>query len=373
MTHTIVARTTLVICTLQLLFLAGCAEAPKVVEEAEQPSVVFYPALPNPPRIQYLASFSSSQDLKSDEFSNFGKFILGDETNKDAQGVVKPYGVAMFEGKIYVADTRGKGYAIFDLRNEKYSFVEGSGAGALPKPINITIDTDGTKYITDTVRNQILVFSRDDEYLRAFGVEGQFKPVDVAIAGDSLYVANLQNHNIQVLDKRSGDLITTIGKVGSEEGELYHPTNLAIGPNNHLYVSDTGNFRVQEFSLDGQFIRSIGKIGAGAGSLARPKGIALDHDGNLYVVDAAFENVQIFDSQGELLLFFGEPATNHPSGLDLPTDISIDYPNAVYFQKYADPKFKLKYVILVASQFGRSKVNVYGFGEMEGMSYTESE
>ena len=40
-----------------------------------------------------------------------------------------------------------------------------------------------------------------------------------------------------------------------------------------------------------------------------------------------------------------------------------------YFQKYADPKFRIEYVILVASQFGSSKVNVYGFGRMEGMNY----
>ena len=39
------------------------------------------------------------------------------------------------------------------------------------------------------------------------------------------------------------------------------------------------------------------------------------------------------------------------------------------FQKYADPKFKLEYVIAVASQFGPHKVSVYGYGKMEGMEY----
>ena len=40
------------------------------------------------------------------------------------------------------------------------------------------------------------------------------------------------------------------------------------------------------------------------------------------------------------------------------------------FQKYADPRFKLEYVILVASQYGASKVNAYGFGEMADMDYS---
>ena len=43
-----------------LVMLAGCATAKK---EARLP--VFYPPLPNPPRIQHLASFSSAADVVS--------------------------------------------------------------------------------------------------------------------------------------------------------------------------------------------------------------------------------------------------------------------------------------------------------------------
>jgi hypothetical protein len=56
--------------------------------------------------------------------------------------------------------------------------------------------------------------------------------------------------------------------------------------------------------------------------------------------------------------------------LNLPTVVVIDYDNVALFQKYADPKFKLEYVILVANQFGASKVNAYGFGHMEGVDYS---
>jgi hypothetical protein len=86
------------------------------------------------------------------------------------------------------------------------------------------------------------------------------------------------------------------------------------------------------------------------------------------VVDAAFENVQVFNRLARLLVFFGGPGP-HPDNLNLPTAITIDYDNVALFQKYADPKFKLEYVILVANQFGRNKVNVYGFGKMQGMDY----
>lgn len=344
--------------------IAGCATAPP--KESRLP--VFYPSLPDPPRIQYLKTFSSEVDVTGPR-SSFAEFILGKRPERDI--VRKPYGVAIFKGKIYVVDTRGGGYAVLDLEKKDLKFIRGSGGGKMQKPINIRIDRDGTKYITDTEKKQILLFDREDRFVRAYGVAGQFKPGDVAIAEERLYVTDLEHHEIQVLDKNSGKLLFKFGKAGSKEGELFHPTNLAIGPDNHLYVTDTSNFRIQKFTLDGRFIRSFGMIGNAPGKFARPKGIALDREGRIYVVDAAFENIQVFDPEGRLLLFFGEPGAS-PENINLPTAIVIDYENAPLFQRYADPKFRIEYVILVASQFGVNKVNVYGFGKMEGMEYSES-
>ena len=355
-----------------ILLLLGCVETAVVQKPAPlPPAPVFYPALPNSPRIQFLASFSSARDVAAPA-GTFGRFILGDESS-DSQDLQKPYGAALFEGKIYAVDTRGAGYVIFDIGNSKFDTVHGSGASAMPKPINITIDTDGTKYVTDTTRDQILQFDKDDNFVRAFGVKEQFEPADVAITDDKLYVADILHHNIQVLDKASGEFLSSFGKVGSAEGAFYYPTNLAIGPNGDVFVSDTGNFRVQEHTADGKFVKSFGHVGTGIGSFARPKGVSVDRQGRLYVVDAAFENVQVLDSEGRALLFFGEPGSNERAGLNLPTDISINYESVSYFQKYADPKFKLEYIILVASQFGRNKINVFGFGQMEGMHYPEQE
>ena len=45
--------------------------------------------------------------------------------------------------------------------------------------------------------------------------------------------------------------------------------------------------------------------------------------------------------------------------------------SAAYFQQYADPRFRLEYVIAVTNQFGLGKVVLFGFGRMEGMSYPE--
>ncbi|MFQ5643546.1 MAG: hypothetical protein ACE5FQ_07585 [Thiogranum sp.] len=360
--HSTTARPYWIAGILALVLLGGCAGT----TEQDRSAALFYPPPPDLPRLQYLTRFSSPSDLES-EGMGLRDFIVGKDVLSDHL-VRKPYGVALHDGKIYVADTRGDGYAIFDLKHKRSSLVQGFAGGAMQKPINITIEADGTKYLTDTDRNQVLVFDANDKFVRAYGSPDQFKPIDVLVAGDRLYISDLYHHQIQVLDKASGETLFSFGKAGSGERELFQPTNLALGPDRTLYISDTGNCRIQRYTLDGEFIRSYGSIGDAVGSFARPKGIAIDHEGRIYVVDAAFENIQILNNDGTPLMFFGEPGDKR-GNINLPTDIIIDYDNLEYFQPYAAPGFQLEYVVLVASQFGINKVTVFGFGKMEGMDY----
>ncbi len=350
---------------LAVSILTGCNISPK--EQDHVP--VFYPPLPNPPRIQHLLSLTSFDDLKKSK-NSFADFVFGKESTQSL--VMKPYGIALFGGKIYVVDAARGGYAVLDLKTRKHKFVSGGAAGRMKKPINITIDIGGTKYISDTGREQVLVFDINDKFLRAYGIKGQFRPSDVAITINQLYVTDLNSHKIHVLDKNTGETLKQFGGVGSKDGKFFYPTNLAIGPEKHLYVTDTGNFRVQKITLNGEFVKRFGSIGSGLGKFARPKGLTLDKNGNLYVVDAAFENIQLIDKKGKLLLFFGQ-AGDQPADINLPADISIDYSSVKFFQTYAHPNFKLDYVLLVTSQFGVNKINIFGFGHMQGMDYSETE
>jgi sugar lactone lactonase YvrE len=347
------------------LGLSGCSSLTEKIED----QYVFYPELPNPPRVQYLTSFSGPNDLVPSD-SNFSRFILGDES-KDSSLVKKPYGVAIHDGVIYVVDIRGPSYALFDLKQQKFDVIYGAFSGKMRKPINMAIDQDGIKYITDTVRSLVLVYGKDNKFIKLIGDGKSFKPSDVLIVGDKLFVTDIKNHRIVVLDKNNGKQLYTIGSTGSKEGELFYPTNLALSPDNHLYISETGNFRVQKFTLDGQYVRSFGHVGTGLGQFARPKGIAIDREGRIHVVDAAFENIQVINNDGKLLMFYGESGGKR-SSTNLPTDIVIDYQHVDYFRKYAKPGFQLEYIILVANQFGNSKVNVFGFGRMTDMDYSDN-
>lgn len=349
------------------LMLAACASAPTQAPTTA-PARVFYPAPPDPPRIQLLTTFQGERDLAESD-SSLARFLLGD-AGKSVRQLQQPYGVAMFDNKLYVVDSKAPGLVVFDLAKRGYSVFSGLGSGRMQRPINVAIDTDGTKYVADTGRDRVLVYDRNDQFLRALGEDKQFKPADALIAGDRIYVADVQHHEIHVLDKRAGKLLFKFGKPGNKEGELHHPTNLGVGPDGDIYVVETSNFRVQRFKPDGRHVRFYGELGDSPGQFARPKGIAIDRAGRLLVGDAGFENVQIFDPEGRLLMAFGT-GDEKRVGLHLPAGVYIDYDSVPLFRRYADPRFALEYVIFVVSQFGPNKVDVFGFGRMGGVTYPD--
>jgi len=339
--------------------LIACGGTPKKATE-----FIFYPPPPTSPKIQYLTSFSGADDL-IEKTSGFSDFILGDEAMATSR-VRKAYGVAIKDGIIYLVDIRGAGFATFDLKKNEFNQVRGTFDGRMVKPINIFVDDKSHRYITDMKRKLVVVFDEKNQFVRTIGEDDNLRPSDVLVVDERVFVSDINHNVIQVYNKDTGEKLYTIGANKDEdtEGRLYVPTNMALSPDNHLYVSATMNFNIQEFTLEGEFIRTIGKVGNRVGNLTRPKGIDIDKDGNIYVVDASFSNVQIFNKQAEILMYFGQ-AGGYPHNINLPAKVVIDYDNISYFQKYAKPGFEIEHLILVTSQFGRSMLNVYGFGHMQ--------
>src|SRR5262245_56551 len=343
---------------LSALLAAGCA-AP--IRKKETP--VYFPPAPELPRIQYLTHFNGLKDVE--EQSSFNRFVVGEKQDVKLD---KPYGVGIYDGKIYVCDTNST-VAVFDLRAKTFRPLKGAvGPGRLVQPVNIFIEPDGTAYVADPVRGQIVVFARNEEYLKAYGNPGDWRPVDVATYQERIYVADAANSVVKVFDKQSGEMVKTIGDRGDPQERLDRPTNVAFDREGYLYVTDAGRFQVLKYDRDGHYKTAIGKAGDNLGHFARPKGIALDREGRLFAVDASFNNVQVFNPEGRLLLFFGGGGTS-PGNLLLPAKVSLDYDNLKYFQDYYEPDFQPEYLILVTSQFGDRMVNVLAYGQQKGKPY----
>ncbi|MEZ5063782.1 MAG: hypothetical protein R3B81_03560 [bacterium] len=349
-------RLSLVLSWVGPWLLGGCAGT------APTTNAVFFPPPPGTPRLQYLTQFTSSRDVVPARGA-FAGFVLGQEETVDE--VVKPYGVAMSAGRIYVCDTKRNLVNVFDLGGRRFGYLGFEGPGRLAKPINVTVADDGTKYVADAERGEIVIFSNEDRFLGTLGSAELAKPVDVAVGPDRIWVCDAESCEIVVFGRSSHELLTRFGSCGSGDDQFARPTNVALGPDGNLYVSDTINGRVRKVDPDGRALQTFGSLGSLPGQFARPKGVSLDAAGRLYVVDAAFENVQIFDPSGQLLLAFGGagPAAGN---LNLPAQVVVDYDDVDRFRDYAAPGFDLEYVVLVTSQYGPRKVSVFGFGRSSG-------
>ncbi|NOX90397.1 MAG: hypothetical protein GXO77_15410 [Calditrichaeota bacterium] len=339
-----------------VILLSACSH--RLTKEVTLDNIVVYPSPPDTARIQFLTKFSNSVDITG-ERSPFLRYILGKDKGKP---IIKPYGISIHKGKIYICDTMLGGLEIIDLEKRTFEYFRPGGMGLLKKPINCFVDEQGNLYVADTGRKQVVVFNPDLTYKGSFGDPRKMRITDVFVAGRGIWVSDMESHTVHVYLKDNYKHVYQfpVGKPKTDPF-LSSPTNIFVTPD-YVYVSDFGSFKIKVYERNGTYVRSIGSYGKALGQFVRPKGIAVDRDGLLYVVDAGFENVQIFDPNDQLLLFFGG-SYEGPGDMWLPAKVIIDYDNLKYFEKYVYKGFKLKYLILVTNQYGPDKVNVYGFVE----------
>ena len=338
------------------LAAAGCARG---VNDGPAKQYLFFPPEPVEPRVQFLCSFRGAKDVESPA-GWLTKLVLGEDADATA-ALDKPFGVAVRDGKVYVADTRDPGIVVFDFRNRRYETFGKTGPGRLKMPINIRFAEDGNIYVTDSLREQIIVFDPDGRYVTAYGVPGDFRPVDLILTGDEMYVLDIREHNIKVYDKATRELKRTLGRRGSKPGEFNYPGSLDIDAEGYIYVNDAMNFRIQKIDPNGGALLYFGRAGDTAGCLARPRGIAVDRSGIIYVADAKLHTVLLFNEKGQPLMNFGNPGMEE-GDLILPAQIAIDYDGLELFEKYISPDFDAQYLLFVTSQIGNNKVSVFAFG-----------
>lgn len=320
-----------------IFVLVGCAVSTRAPSVQTNP--VFPPA-PDEARIVYERTLYSSSDVeKEDKSADMKRLLVGGV--KSGEGLGKPYGVAVFHGRVYVTDTGLRSVAVFDIPGQRFfKLGDGEGEGQLRTPIGVDIDGAGNVYVVDNAARLVKVYDPEGKYLRTIAADGTsfVRPSGIAVdaQGQRIYVVDTggvdsDKHRVRVFDAKSGQHLLDFGTRGAGPGELNLPRDVTIGKDGLLYVVDGGNFRVQVFRQDGTFVSTFGGVGRQGGQFSRPKEAAADGQGNVYIVDAAFGNFQIFTPAGELLLSVG--GRSERDGMAkymLPSGVAVDGDGRIY-------------------------------------------
>ena len=131
----------------------------------------------------------------------------------------------------------------------------GAGKGEFRNPIDVCLDDEGRIVVVDSNNNRIQVISKEGETHSTFGDSGPEKlnhPRGCVSFKNMTFVSDRDNHCVKVFDQ-SGKFLYKFGKQGNEDGQFNLPFLMHVDPSCNLLVCDSGNNRVQQFSLDGRF------------------------------------------------------------------------------------------------------------------------
>ena len=239
---------------------------------------------------------------------------FGSEGNGTGEfGVLE--GITTNSTHIFVADIGNNRIQIFDINGTFVStFGSWSGLGNNPadglfrNPNGVA--TNNTHiFVVDSGNSRVQIFDNSGTYLSQFGrgdtpngrsaADGEFDiPFGIITDGTHLFISETGNNRIQILDT-DGNYVSKFGN----DTVFANPRGIAIN-STHIFVIDSNNNRVQIFDHSGNHVKSFGSKGNGTGEFSFPRGIATNNM-HLFVSDTSNSRVQIFDHTGNYVSQFG--------------------------------------------------------------------
>ena len=199
------------------------------------------------------------------------------------------------------------------------------------KPISFIAFNSSEEMVVTTVGGKkVAIFDRSGKKLRSFTNEQLMDSTGVAVDGPNIYVAGTSINALLKFDN-TGKLLKSVKQKGSGEGEFDRPTGLTI-IGDEVIVCDHHNHRLQVFTSDLVFIRQIGSQGKGNGQFLHPWDVTHDEDGNLYVTESGNSRIQAINSNGEFLRILVAPGRiTKPAGITY-------HRGLVYITQWKDPR-----------------------------------
>jgi sugar lactone lactonase YvrE len=191
---------------------------------------------------------------------------------------------------------------------------KGSGRGQFDNPRGLALDTVGNIFVADAGNGRIQKFSPNGTFVTSIAA---IDPNGIAID---------RVGNIYVAEIGSKHCVQKLGPDGTFVAEwvpgLYGPRKIAIGPDDSIYVVDSGRNRIVKFSPDGRVLTTWGSDGSGDGQFRGVSSVTVDPATNkVYVADPLNSRIQVFDADGSFLTKWSMPEWGQMLGYE---DLAID-------------------------------------------------
>jgi sugar lactone lactonase YvrE len=207
-------------------------------------------------------------------------------------------------------------------------------------PRGLQVAANGQVYIVDYWNQRIEYMNPDGTDAQSFGFRGnpsQKGAINFAWSaaiqpgtGD-IFVANRESNQVQVFSP-TGTSILIFGTNGAANGQFRLPQGIAFAPDGTLYVDDSGNDRVERFSIAAgvtaaTWMATYGQKGTGAtspaGDLNNPTGISVAADGTVWVADTRNNRIQSLSPSGVWTTFTAPVGVGTQQGFRAPWGVTV--------------------------------------------------
>jgi tripartite motif-containing protein 71 len=273
-----------------------------------------------------------------DVFSDAGTLLysFGSAGTGDGQFSGDPRGISIYDSTVFVTDSGGHRVEAFNKSTGAYEFSIG-GPSVFTGPRGLVATSDGYLLITDEWGFGLHEYTTSGTFVEnLFGTppptEGVNTPRGLAVTlTGRLSVSDYWNMRVETVNSDGSDPVDFGFRSGQyTPGSINFAWANAIQPSTgDVFVANRESNDIVVFSSAGTFITQWGKHGSAPGDFTFPQGIAFAPDGNLIVADSGNSRLEAFSinsaSQGTLVAVYGQSGTaaQGPGYLNTPTGVSV--------------------------------------------------
>lgn len=312
-----------------------------------------------------------------------------------------PHGVAVDQaGNLYIADSSNDRIRRVDRQTGAIRTIAGSGergfsgdggpatAAQLYFPHGLALDAAGNLFFADAGNHRVRTIEAGTGLIRTVAGNGQtvwtgdggpalraslYAPRGVAIGSDSvLYIADTQHSCIRKVD-RDGRISTAAGAdprlvdKGTAPKYIWHPVDVAVGPDGQIYWADATLSRVKKADLSRvdpktksgwiTIVAGSEEMGfSGDGGPAReaeleaPAAVAFDSKGNLYIADHNNLRIRRVDANTGVITtiagngrrgFSGDGGPAVEASLNAPAGLAVDEQDNLYIADAGNHRIRM--------------------------------